>query len=130
MNRLIVGQPLYTKDGRVHPNGIVVRVNNNAKPVTYLIKTNQKIEAVFTWKEILDAFYLRRPDEDEQVPTVNILPGGGGALSVTLEHGENIQKIIPTDLYQNKVIENLSIFTVTVKNWDRFSEMLCLGDDI
>lgn len=130
MKRLIVGQPLYTKDGRVYPNGIVVRVNNNAKAVSYKVQTEHQFEGIFTGKEISESFYLRRPDEDEQLPTVNILPGGGGALSVTLEHGENIQRIIPKDLYQNEIIENVSIFTVTLKSWEGFSELLCLGDDI
>lgn len=130
MKRLIVGQPLYTKDGRVYSNASIICVGNRGKSITYQIVTEHGNDGILLAREVEENFYLYSPDDDEQLPLVDVSPSGTGSLTVSKQHADNIAKVIPEDLFKRTDLKDVSVLKVDINDWEKFSELLCLGNDV
>ena len=130
MKRLIGGQPLYTKDKSVFSNASVICVGNRGKSITYQIRSEHGNIGILKDNEIEQWFNLHRLGENIVRPCV-IVTAGSYSLSVSEVHGENIKRIVPAELYSVERKEvNVCELNINGKNWERFSELLCLGADI
>ncbi len=125
MKRLIGGQPLYTKDEFAFSNASVICVGNSGKSITYQIRTEHGNIGVLKDDEVEYWFNLQPLNEEAVEPIVNDTPDGF-SLSVAVAHAANIKKIIPAGMYIYQDDDSQGMFNVSSKDWNRFSELLCL----
>ncbi|GAB0075965.1 hypothetical protein I4I80_02385 [Pseudomonas syringae pv. tomato] len=125
MNRLIGGQPLYTKNEFVFANASVLCVGNSAKAITYQIVSEHGNIGILKDFEVEEFFTLHSGTHEPLEPVVcNI--DEGFALTVGKTHSENIKLLVPQNSYVFESSGLVGIFKVKQSEWNRFSELLCL----
>lgn len=125
MKRLIVGQPLHTKDELVFSNASVIGVGNRGKSVTYQIRSVYGNIGILTEEEVEQWFNLQPLNEEATEPTVNTT-ADGFSLTVAAAHAVNIKEFLPGDMYAYEDEGSRGKFIVGRNYWSRFSELLCL----
>lgn len=132
MNMILVGQPLYTKDGRSIGNARVTGAFDQGELRCYGIVTDFGNTAKLTAREIQSAFYLHRFHDDEQLPNIEHLPNDTRHLHLTQCHGMNVLKMVNVDGIQTQLSDDggTMIFKIPSERWSEVSKALCIPDTV